>query len=147
MSETAPFIASEAEAIAAREAGERLKPFADGERDVTVSVVGRPDVVVPIPGRALRLITDVLGVVAQGTALSLVPHDRALTTTEAADLLDMSRPHLVGLVERGEIPHRMVGTHRRIKAGDAMAYRVRRDAEARDAIAEMVRLAQDLDLD
>ena len=142
-----PFIASEAEAVIAREAIDRLKPIADAERDVRFNVADHPDIVVPIPGRALRLIADVLDSVARKTALSLVQHDRELTTTEAADLLDVSRPTLVGLLERGDIAHRMVGRHRRICAADVMAYRLKRDEESSRAVAEMVRLSQVMDLD
>jgi excisionase family DNA binding protein len=145
--EQAPFVASDEEAVIAREAVSRLKPIAEANQDVRLRVMESPDVVVPIPARALKLITDVLDSMARQTAVSFVPHDAELTTRQAADLLAVSRPHLVDLIDRGEIPHTMVGTHRRVRAADVLAYREARDRKRREAVAELARLSQALNLD
>lgn len=69
---------------------------------------------------------------ARGRAVAVVLHAaRALTTQQAADLLGISRPHLIKLLERGEIPYERIGTHRRVRFHDLMLYRIRREASRR----------------
>jgi excisionase family DNA binding protein len=75
--------------------------------------------------RALRAVVEAL---AAGDAVNVVPMHEHLTTTQAARLLEISRPTLIGLLERGEIPYRLTGTHRRVRLADLLAYRVRRAA-------------------
>jgi excisionase family DNA binding protein len=145
--EQAPFVASDEEAIIAREAVSRLKPIADAEQNVRLRVMESPDVVVPIPARALRLIANVLDYMAHQTAVSFIPHDRELTTKQAADLLNVSRPHFVEILKRGDIPFRMVGAHRRVKASEVLAYRETGDRKHHEALEEMAKLSQELALD
>lgn len=87
-----------------------------------------------------ELLMEVLRYVGSGDAVTVVPVNQMLTTKQAADILNVSRPFLVGLIDKGEIPHTMVGRHRRVKAEDLFAYKdaraVRRD-EALSALAEM----------
>jgi excisionase family DNA binding protein len=86
------------------------------------------------------LLMEVLRHVGSGDAVTVVPVNQMLTTKQAADILNVSRPFLVGLIDKGAIPHTMVGRHRRVKAEDLFAYKdaraVRRD-EALSALAEM----------
>lgn len=94
---------------------------------------------IEVPVAALRLLVDILANMAQGNAISVVPIHAELTTQQAADFLGVSRPHLVGLVDRNEIPHHKVGTHRRIYFRDLLEYRkasLERSATALDALAE-----------
>jgi excisionase family DNA binding protein len=74
----------------------------------------------------------------------IMPTDRALTTQEAADFLNMSRQYLVELLERGEIPFTKTGTHRRVKFHDLLAYKERRDAQGREILDELTRLGQEM---
>ncbi|KNY20075.1 helix-turn-helix domain-containing protein [Methylobacterium sp. ARG-1] len=142
-----PFVASDEEALIAREAVARLRPIAEGNQDVRLRVMESVDVVVPVPARALRLIVDVLACMGDQRAVSLIPLDAELTTQQAADLLNVSRPHLVGLLERGELPFRRVGAHRRVRAADLIAFKRKDEAQRKDALDRMAALTQDLGLD
>ncbi|MDR2862446.1 MAG: helix-turn-helix domain-containing protein [Puniceicoccales bacterium] len=88
---------------------------------------------VEVPETLARLIAKILHLISEGKAVTLIPDDNAITTQTAANYLGMSRQHFVGLVERGEIPHHKVGTHRRVAFSDVLAYekkcnRIRRNA-------------------
>ncbi|MNZ33337.1 Helix-turn-helix domain protein [compost metagenome] len=99
---------------------------------------------VELPVFALRLLDEILGELAMGNAVKVVPIHAELTTQEGADLLNVSRPHLVKLLDENVIPHTKVGRHRRVKFADLMAYKQRRDAESRQAMDELAAQAQEL---
>jgi excisionase family DNA binding protein len=103
-------------------------------------------VTLTVPREALALFAEVLGHLAMGDAVTVVSVHAELTTHEAADLLNVSRPFLIGLLEAGKIPFRMVGTHRRIRLTDLMVYKQQDDARRDEALAELTRQAQDLGL-
>jgi excisionase family DNA binding protein len=92
-----------------------------------------------------QLVLDVLTHVARGEMITLVPYGAELTTKDAADLLNVSRPYLVRLLNDGRIPFYKVGSHRRIKASDVLAFRAVRDAERSAALDELQRLGEEFD--
>jgi excisionase family DNA binding protein len=103
--------------------------------------------VVEVPTSALRLLVDILAELADGNAVQVVPVHAELTTQEAADLLNVSRPHVVKLLESNVLPHRKAGKHRRIRFADLMRYKAERDRSSEEAMAALARQAQDLGMD
>ena len=99
-----------------------------------------------LPRQAIELLRNILTEMAQGNAVSIMPLHAELTTQEAANILNVSRPHLVKLLEEGQIEYMKVGTHRRIRFHDLMAYKQRRDQESTAAMQELVDQAQELDM-
>ncbi len=101
---------------------------------------------VVIPEKALHLLAMILSSMAQGKAVSLVPADSELSTQQAADLLHVSRPHLVKLLEAGSIPFKKVGTHRRILVEDVLQYQDRQKGVRNEQLQFLTGQAQDLNL-
>jgi excisionase family DNA binding protein len=97
-----------------------------------------------IPATAYRLLVDILIQMSQGNAFSIVPIHAELTTQEAADLLKVSRPFLIKLLEAGEMPFHKIGKHRRICFKDVVAYKERIDTERVAVLDELVAQAQEL---
>lgn len=139
----APPLASEEEREIARAAAKGLALLLESQpltaaRTAHVSI--RPGAGPgPVPGRwtepclrlpvvALELLREVLELAGQGHGVRLISQHAEMTTGEAAEALGVSRPHLVRLLERGDIPFRRVGAHRRVRYGDVLAYRGRTDA-------------------
>ncbi|MHA4976980.1 helix-turn-helix domain-containing protein [Pseudomonas extremorientalis] len=97
-----------------------------------------------LPTSALRLLVDILGELAIGNAVKVVPVHAELTSQEAADLLNVSRPHLVKMLEDGAIPFTKTGRHRRVRFSDLMAFKQRRDEESQEAMEALAQQAQEL---
>ena len=98
---------------------------------------------VSLPRAAYQLLLDVLSQLSSGNAVTIVPIRAELTTQEAAELLNVSRPHVVHLMETGVIPFRKVGTHRRVLAADVLAHKREDDEHRREIARELTRLADD----
>ena len=99
---------------------------------------------VELPTSALRLLVDILAELAAGNAVKVVPVHAELTTQEAADLLNVSRPHLIKLLESGELSYHKTGKHRRVRFADLMDYKTRRDTASEQAMALLAEQAQAL---
>jgi excisionase family DNA binding protein len=99
-----------------------------------------------VPNVAINLLLEILTQMAQGNAVTLMPYHAELTTQEAADLLNVSRPFLVKLLESGALPHRMVGKHRRVLLQDVMKYKENIDRARNETLNELVAQAQELNM-
>jgi len=108
-------------------------------------LVGPDGETVEIPASAFHALKLVVQGMARGQTMTLVPHGKELTTQEAADLLHVSRPHLVKLLDQGAIDHYKVGTHRRVRIEDVLAYRERRATVRRAKLDELTRLSEELE--
>lgn len=99
-----------------------------------------------IPKKALYLLFDILNNMAQGKSITLIPSDTEVSTQQAADMLNVSRPHLVKLLESGEIPFKKVGTHRRIDLKDLVAFEKKLKENRNEKLDFLSKQAQDLNL-
>ncbi|KYC29362.1 putative excisionase [Sterolibacterium denitrificans] len=99
---------------------------------------------IELPTSALRLLVDILAELADGNAVKVVPVHAELTTQEAADMLNVSRPHLVKLLEDGALPFHRAGKHRRVRFADLMQYKDARERASEEAMTELARQAQEL---
>ena len=102
---------------------------------------------IDLPPAVYGILRDVLTALARNQATSVLPTDLELTTNQAADLLNVSRGFVVGLVDSGELPHRMVGTHRRIRLEDALEYREKMQKRTTRALDELAKTDQELGFD
>lgn len=102
--------------------------------------------VLEVPALALKMLGDILTEMAAGHAITIIPIDAELTTQQAADFLNVSRPYLISLVESGKINYRKVGTHRRIKFSDLQNYKSQAYQESKQAMDALAEQAQELDM-
>jgi excisionase family DNA binding protein len=132
---------------AARETLRQLAPFGN-QRKVKLCVDGLdPIESIALPSSIFAQIIDLLSKLGRGDAVTIVPVQAEVTTTQAAELLGVSRPFLIKLLDRGDIPYRMVGTHRKLKASDVTLYRNRRSIKRREALNAMAALDEELGSD
>lgn len=108
---------------------------------------GQSKTIVELPPSVLELLIELLRVVSEGNAVTLVPIHAELTTQQASDLLGVSRPFLVNALESGAMPYRRVGTHRRVKFEDVMKYKHATMEARRMTLDELVADGQELGMD
>jgi excisionase family DNA binding protein len=101
---------------------------------------------VTIPTAAYTLLVEILAQMAEGNAVSIVPIKQEITTQEAADILNVSRPYLVKLLESGKIPYRKVGTRRRVLTQDVLNYKNQIDTQRMHTLLELAAQAQELNM-
>lgn len=144
----APVQPDEADINTAVEALPHVKDYLATHTDSVIRLVvaDDPEGTLVVPRGAVELLARVLAHMAAGQGVSVVPAHAELTTQQAAELLNVSRPFLIGLLDAGEIEYRKVGKHRRIKAQSLMAYMARDDQERREAADELTRLNQEMGL-
>lgn len=143
-----PIVPTAHDAAIAREASRMLAPYVEHLESLRFQVGEEKKVTqkLLLPATAVRLLLDLLTEMAAGNAITLIPVHAQLTTQQAADVLNVSRPFLVSLLEQGKIPHLKVGTHRRILFEDLMRYKKDIDTERQKALDELVKQAEQLNM-
>jgi excisionase family DNA binding protein len=142
-----PVLPAAEDVAQAQEAARALARFAAEAPKAQISIEDdshRMHVV--LPRAAVQLLQAILREMAQGHAVTLIPIHAELTTQQAADLLNVSRPYLVSLLESNAIPYRKVGTRRRVLFEHLMAYKKSEDAKRLEVLSELTREAQELGL-
>jgi excisionase family DNA binding protein len=135
------------DAAIARASRQLLSRFAHRKRPLTLRVrdAGH-DEPLELPTGAVELLMDILEAMAAGRGVTLIPENAELTTVQAAEILNVSRPFLIRLLGEGQIPHRKVGKHRRIRMEDVMAYKARIDSDREAVLDQLAAEAQELDM-
>jgi len=138
---------SEREAVIARTSTQLLARYAREDQSLTVQVTDADhDEPIELPAGAVTLLLDILGAMASGQGVTIIPEDAELTTVQAADILHVSRPFLIKLLEAGQIPYRRVGKHRRIRMEDVMNYKRAIDQQREAVLDQLVAEAQEQDM-
>jgi len=143
-----PIVPTAQDAAIAREASRMLAPYVEHLESLRFQVGEEKKVTqkLLLPATAIRLLLDLLTEMAAGNAITLIPVHAQLTTQQAADVLNVSRPFLVSLLEQGKIPHVKVGTHRRVLFEDLMRYKKEIDRERQKALDELIRESEKLNI-
>ena len=113
---------------------------------IRLTIGGSENKTLSLPRKAIEALTKILGHMSKGQEVTVTAEPTHLTTQHAADFLHVSRPFLVGLLERGEIPFHKVGTHRRIRFADLQIYKEGIDQKRLKALEELAKQAQELNL-
>jgi excisionase family DNA binding protein len=121
-----------------------LSKYADADRvQMTLKASNGQAEDFVLPGPVLQMLLDILSEMARGNAISLMPIHHELSTQEAANLLNVSRPHLVSLLEKGSLPFRKVGSHRRVQAKDVLEYKANIDQLRLETLNELTAFSQE----
>jgi excisionase family DNA binding protein len=146
--DTDPTIPSDQEALLAREATRALEGHpADGESlKLQVAAAGKEVTTLDLPAAAAAPLLAILKAMGEGKPVAVHAADTELTTQQAADLLNVSRPFVVGLIDNGTLPARMVGNQRRLPLKDVLTYKRDNQAKRREALEELAKLDQELGL-
>jgi excisionase family DNA binding protein len=142
----APTLPSEADAVLAKETSRVLASHIRNSdpMELRISDDPSPDGMVKLPLSAARMLVRILEEMARGNAVTLIPVHAELTTQEAAEMLNISRPSLIQLLDEGKIDYRRVGTHRRVRFEGLMKYKRAAEAARRAALEELAAYDQEL---
>ena len=144
-----PVIPSDQDALLARTAQlalERNLPF-DKASHLQINAAGHESTTLDLPPVVTRLLMDILKETAAGNAVTLVPVNAEVTTQQAADLLNVSRPFLIGLIENGALPARLVGKHRRLPLAEVLAHKANHFAKRSRALDDLAAYDQEIGLE
>jgi excisionase family DNA binding protein len=145
----APFTPSDEDKALAAESVRRLSRHVRKAHKLTLQVKGQkgPDAELVLSAGAAKLLGSILSEIARGNSVAAVPVQAELTSQQAADLLNVSRPYLIKLLDQGKIPHHKSGSHRRVALKDVLDYKRRADQRREAVLAELADLGQQLDSD
>jgi excisionase family DNA binding protein len=137
-----PVLPTQQDTVLAAEASRELSALRNVESNLRVQL--EDGKVLTLPRAATRLLHHLLTEMSQGNAVTLIPVHAELTTQEAADHLNVSRPFLISLLEKGQIPFRLVGTHRRVRFSELEAYRKSAEEARNKVMEELAAQSQEL---
>jgi excisionase family DNA binding protein len=142
----APTLPSEADAVLAKETSRVLASHIRNSDPMELRIPDdpSPDGMIKLPLSAARMLVRILEEMARGNAVTLIPVHAELTTQEAAEMLNISRPSLIQLLDEGKIDYRRVGTHRRVRFEGLMKYKRAAEAARRAALEELAAYDQEL---
>lgn len=131
---------SRQDAAMARESGRAIANFGDSHEylHLTLARETGEQIAAKVPAQAIHYLAYVLEEMAKGNPVTLVHKDAELSTIQAAELMRVSRPHLVKLLEQGKIPFRLVGAHRRVRCEDLMTYMDEEQQRRKEALKELI---------
>ena len=130
------------EAEIARSSGQILARHAATDRPLTLRLADGEEEI-ELPTGVVSLLAHALEAMAAGRGVTLAPEHAELTTVQAADVLNVSRPYLIKLLDEKAVPHRRVGTHRRVRMEDILAYKSVIDQEREEVLDRLTREAQE----
>ena len=135
------------DASLARISGERLSRCLRKKKPLAVKIMASgKEHAIELPAGAVALLMEILEAMAAGRGVTLIPENAELTTVQAANLLNVSRPFLIKLLDDRAIPHRLVGRHRRVLMDDVMAYKSAIDRQREAVLDQLTAEAKDNDL-
>lgn len=131
----------------AKEGSRTLSPFISDQETPSLRVTdSKKSAEIVLPQEVFKLLISVLAEIGRGNAVTVMPVEAELTTQQAADILNVSRPYLITLLDEGQIPYRKVGTRRRVKLINVLAYKRRIDEARMKVLEELTAEAQELDM-
>jgi len=132
---------------AAKDINRRLADTIEGGEPISLRLGGGDDEGIMLPPAAVRILQQLFEELGRGHAVTLVPVDTELTTQQAAELLLISRPSLIHLLDQGELPYRRIGTHRRLLLADVLAFKQANAIRRRQVLDELAEHDQALGLE
>ena len=145
--ESSPSSLSQEEAKTAQNSSTILSRHLKAGENLKLQIVDADsEEIIELPASAVALLLGILRMTAKGLGIALMPLHSELTTRQAADLLNVSRPYLIKLLDAGEIPHHKVGRHRRIRMEDMMTYKQKFRQEREAFLDRLVAESQELGL-
>lgn len=135
---------TEAEAKQAEETGRVLASRLRSKAPIRLRVVGSENETLVLPASAAKMLVGILNEMSRGNTVTVIPIHAELTTQEAADMLSISRPSLIQLLDEGKIEFRKVGTHRRVRFQSLIGYKRRVHAERLAALSELAAYDQEI---
>lgn len=135
---------TEQESTIARTSKQLLSHYVQENEPLTLRVIDADQAEpIELPAGAVAMLMDILGAMAAGQGITIIPENAELTTVQAAEILNVSRPFLIKLLEEGQIPYRKVGKHRRIRMEDVMSYKQAIDREREEVLDQLASDAQE----
>jgi excisionase family DNA binding protein len=141
-----PMAPTEQDVIDAAKIAKRLQDLEGESLSIEVKVPGAADETMAVPQIIAGILLMLLVLVANGQAVQVVPIEKEISPNEAADLLNVSRPYVLKLMNEGKLPFIRVGAHRRLLASEVLAYKQKQMAESRAAMQELNALSREMDM-